>query len=369
MKTFFILLVGFISLNFVIASNQNQNNDNKNATRIMKRNIYCDLSNLQVTELVEYKYDGEQVFRIGSGITARDVLNHIVNGYPRISYQSIYMTPLMSVDGRISQPVMSVIGAEAGELLFGMNIFEKITGIQLTEMQVASLLSDYVLTLNRPKFNFQIDSFVLENLCRTLKFCMPENRLDNPSPQLISTLRKELIKPENQGCAHFSHLIKNSELFQTRKGLTETFIVSFFNLLWQVPLNRIGRGGMRIIQSKLNLIIFEGAHLERGLVHIKTSDCSPHYIPMMVPEIGKMSLFLQYDDVARFIRLEMIDFLTDAAAKWSIPTNGFSGAFQLMEDISLKQYQTAIQLDQGKTPTFSINWPASCCGMMSEEKQ
>lgn len=323
----------------------------------------CNLGDLVVSKV---PFSGNSTVGYpDTGITPRDVLNHIVRSLPLSKIQSALTTPLSHVDGRSSNPVMSVVGADAGQFLLLLGSLEDILDRPLNDMQVASMLSDFILISPKAKFNFQTDTLALNRLCRTMKFCFPEYRIDRPPVNMIMALRKELLKSENQGCAFFAHILANPKDYGIRQGLTESFLTAFYNLLWGFPINKLGTQAMAIIHSRINLVVLEGAHTERGMLQIRTSECSPNYIPMLVPEIDGISLFLEYPNVAEYNLIKLAEFGASEGAKWTLfgPQEGHAkqDILDAMISLSEKSFAVAQANNRGRTPIFSIEWPSECC--------
>eukprot|EP00300_Choanocystis_sp_HF-7_P027394 c32495_g1_i1.p1 GENE.c32495_g1_i1~~c32495_g1_i1.p1 ORF type:complete len:431 (+),score=48.64 c32495_g1_i1:39-1331(+) len=320
--------------------------------------------------LFEVKHDetsASQQFRWQS-LTASDVLHHLLSTLRLTQFAKVPETPFSNIDGRINHPVLGTMGGDAGEFILALNAYEQVMQRELSEFQVATLLSDFLTSVNKGRFYLQTDQMALLNLCRTIKFCLPSNRLDNPPLDMIPTLRKELLKPENLGCSHIRHLLQMPEEFSTRPELTQGFIKAFFNLLWGVPINSLPPDTLAFIQSRLKLQILSGPHTEGAVLRVLSDACSNDFIPMIVPEFGKVSVAVYHVGAATQLRASVGKFLQEQAAKmhfvWNKPDGSQASATEFatkMNDIAEAQFRVAVGLDEGKTPVFSINYPGSCC--------
>merc|ERR1711988_32559 len=293
--------------------------------------------------------------------TADDVLNHVLVTLPMTQFAKVPQTPFSNVEGRVNHPVLGTMGGDSGEFLLGLNAYEALMGKPLTDFQVATLLSDFLMSVDKPIFYLQTDQMALLNLCRTLKFCLPKDRLDNPPTHVMSTLREELVKPENIGCQHLRHLITDPG-FGTRPGLVTAFIKAYFNLLWGVPSNMLEARALQHVRSRLRLQVLQGPHTEGAVLRVKTQKCSEKFVPMMVPEHGRVSIAISHEDATQLMRKIMSEFLGQQAQKAGNQDKVQPAAvLTKMNELSKKQYAAAKQMDGGKTPVYTLDFPAACC--------
>jgi hypothetical protein len=317
--------------------------------------------------------DVEEQFRWQS-LSADDVLNHILVTLPLTQFAKVPESPFSNVDGRIGHPVIGAMGGDAGEFILALNAFEAVLDKPLTEFQVASLFSDFLLHVNKNVFFLQTDQMALTNLCRKVNFCLPNDRLDSPPLELIPTLRSELLVPENMGCSHIRHLLLDTDGYLTRRPLVESFLRSFFNLLWGVPINSMSEPVQAMARSKLKLQVLRGPHVEGAIVHVNTSHCSERFTPMVVPEYGKVSVGVHHVDAVRQLRAATASFLNDQAKKQGLVHADMTDAYfertlvNRMNDIADKQFHRARVLDDGHTPVYIVKYPPECCmGAAMEE--
>lgn len=299
-----------------------------------------------------------------NSLSVDDVLNHVIVTLPFTQFAKVPETPFSNVDGRINHPVLGAMGGDAGEFLLALNTFERTIDKPLTEFQVASLFSDYVLLVDKNNFYLQTDQMALINLCRKRRFCLPQDRLDSPEPQMLPILRSELVLPENIGCSHIKHILKDPEGFKTRKELVEAFIISYFNLLWGVPINTIAADALAVARSKLKLQVLSGPHTEGAILHVDTSDCSPRFTPMIIPEFQKVSIGVCHVDAVSQLRTITARFLTDQTKKMGITSPSITDpefVKRTMDQLAHAQFEKAKILDGGKTPIYTLKYPPECC--------
>jgi len=282
-----------------------------------------------------------------------------------MGFASLPLTPFHNVDGRTGEPSITTMGGDSGELLLAFNAFEQFLPQVMTTKQLSLLLFDYLVNTDIPSLILQVDTQLLESIC-TLGCCVPTCQIDSPPEELIPKLLAAVVAPEFQGSAHFTHLLKLPEknMFNTRLELTKSFLESYFRLLWGVPLHKYGLRSLFLAQSKLVLTVLSGPHLEKALVQVRTSSCHPSRIPMLSAENSFSSVFLVYEDAAQHRRSFNADWLAEMAAKMNLnDRRAYDKELLLskMNEIANQQYISALILDDGRTPTFSLNFPAECC--------
>jgi len=310
--------------------------------------------------------DLTKVFRWQT-LSADDVLNYVLLTLPLTQFAKVPETPFSNVDGRINHPVLGAMGGDAGEFILALNAFETVLDKPLTEFQVASMFSDYLLHVNKNQFLLQTDMMALTTLCRSIKFCLPNDRVDMPTMEMIPVLRKELLKADHLGCSHLKHIVQDPAGFHTRRELVMMFLTSYYNLLWGVPINTMAAPVKMLARSKLKLQVLNGPHTEGAVVHVNTTHCSERFVPMLLPEYGKVSVGISHVDAARQLRKATATFLNDQAKKmgFSHPeqTDGYFERELLfrMNDIADRQFDKAREMDGGMTPVYTLKYPPECC--------
>lgn len=174
--------------------------------------------------------------------------------------------------------------------------------------------------------------------------------------------------------------------------LVESFIIAFFNLLWGVPVNRMGRRALWLARSRLKLLVLEGKHEEQAALHISASHCPGASVPMLTPFMPPTSLSLVYTDVADYARLLTGRWIADTMVKWGTyrpqvgTAVGLTGGSEEVEQMNIRHllattmtehlnkeairhYQVSAALDAARTPVFHIKWPSACCGVQSNYMQ
>eukprot|EP00299_Pterocystis_sp_00344_P018022 c9010_g1_i1.p1 GENE.c9010_g1_i1~~c9010_g1_i1.p1 ORF type:complete len:295 (+),score=63.74 c9010_g1_i1:69-953(+) len=233
---------------------------------------------------------------------------------------------------------------------------------------VENMLAHFLLNSDKFRFVVQLDQLTIDNICRTIHFCGPKDLIDNPPPHLIVQLRNALLLPQNQGSVYFQRLLRYPEnnMFNTRLELTRSFLEAVFNLVWGVPQYfSLNTNQIAIIKQKIRLSVVQGPKAERGVVQVSTSQCNPHHTPMLVPEIGKMSLAFNYIDSARSYYNYLARWLTEYSGTvqlTQVPRSfDVDRISSLMIDLATQQTIASLALDEGNTPSFAVSIPASCC--------
>eukprot|EP00300_Choanocystis_sp_HF-7_P018582 c20080_g1_i6.p1 GENE.c20080_g1_i6~~c20080_g1_i6.p1 ORF type:complete len:330 (+),score=93.15 c20080_g1_i6:191-1180(+) len=300
-----------------------------------------------------------------TSVTARDILDH-VQASIQISHKfaNADTISLAPSDGRNAQPTVSCVGGDAGMFVVALSALEQaMHGATLSDDQIGILLANYLLTMSRDSFGFQIDTAVLSALCRTIRFCHPVDSITSPPASIRKSLLELLILEKyqsNQLLHQFVQPAADDQSKPVRVALVQGFIREFFRLLWGQPSrNRLGVAALNLIQSRIRLVVTQGRSNEMAFVRIQTDACAPTHIPALIPEIGLNSISMHYDHVAQMNLLELRDFLMEQSVKYNFVAPGQEAEFgdTLLGAIHTV-YNNAIT---SKLPDFSIDWPAECC--------
>jgi len=299
-----------------------------------------------------------------NSLTAADVSKHVFSTMPLTTFGKVPETSFTNVDGRVTRPVLGAMGGDPGEFVLAMATFETVAHVTLSEFQVATFLSDYLLAVNKPLFALQTDTETLQSLCKDISFCLPHHRIDEPPREMFDFLRDKLSNPKYVGSAHLRHLLEHKE-FGVRAQLVESFLRSFFSLLWGVPLNTIAPQTLQLLRSKLRVQIMQGPHSEGAILHVDTTACSPARTPLLVPEYAGVSVAIVHDTAVELNRQLMASFLTEQCQKMGLENKEIMDDEVLLEkmnDLGDVQYQQALYLDEFKTPVYRLMYPGACCG-------
>lgn len=326
----------------------------------------CSASSISVVRLdnpVGIK-DGFEWHRI----LESEIADHVMAGISVGAFARIPEDALLNVDGRVSRPVISVPGADVGGFLIALAAVENTGRSELTYEMVESMLSNLLLTSAKARFTFPMDSTVLDRLCKSIRFCAPRDRLDNPPPHLLEALRVALVAPLNQGSTYFERLIRypDADMYNVRRGLTESVIKAVFNLVWGTPqIINLGPEQIQIVRQKIRVSVVQGPKTDLAMLQIISSRCDIHHVPMLIPEIKGKSYAMNFVDAApayhRFLGEWLAEYSRHAQPTDTVRSYDPSRLATVMDDISRQHLLASLALDKGQTPLFSVIIPAICC--------
>eukprot|EP01133_Synstelium_polycarpum_P002268 gene2268-2570_t len=196
--------------------------------------------------------------------TIQEVLSHFEN----TTYVDPRECEWSCVDGRSQAGELATAGGDAGEFLLALAIAAQTYNI--TPDDVSRLFNEF-MEVETTSFYLHTDRNAEDRLIGALV-----NKYGNeifPSPFVIENatveqqpLILELVgDPSYIGCGHIRLMVQNPEIYQIDRGITTSFLQSFFRSLWNDTTSPM------IQYHKSDFIILEGEHHETAIITMKIS--------------------------------------------------------------------------------------------------
>lgn len=204
------------------------------------------------------------------------------------------------IDGRHASCTLGAPGGNAGELVLLLSVLEWYTGVELDEPTVRAVLRAVLGRLG--KFYLHTDREAAVRLAAALGRSPDdaEALLRRPPLSVRDRLRLELTAPEHVGCGHLRLLLERADDYRVRRGLTESVIRAFFELLWEG-------------HPDPELAILDGEHREQALVVFHTPERVEEgsIVPTWCPG-NDTDLFVRHVSVSRWLRRDLLDAAASA---------------------------------------------------------
>eukprot|EP01132_Coremiostelium_polycephalum_P002921 gene2921-3639_t len=175
------------------------------------------------------------------------------------------------IDGRTNHHVLGTPGGDAGEFLLGLSVYHSLLNtrthsIELDEEIIEGLLVKFINQMPHGRyFYMHTDTISLGNMKRYLQnrygykeFNNKFNIFDSPqTPFHKQAILDAVIMPDHVGCGHIRAILNNPDLYHIPRALTESFIKTFYQMLWKKS-------------TRMILEVLDGKHEEIGVLEIKT---------------------------------------------------------------------------------------------------
>ncbi len=264
---------------------------------------------------------------------------------------------LACIDGRHDEPIVGAPGGDAGELVLLLSAFEDYAGRAFSQPVVLAILEAYMDA--EGQFYLHTDRSALERLDSTLRDGASqawedarargtaiEDWVANPPFGSRPLLLQYLIDPDFVGCGHLKTLLQYPEEAGVRRGLVESVIQAFLQMLW--------RG-----DSRAEYVVLEGGHAEESIVIVEDfgSDETPG-VPDLEPAEGGPDIFVVHMPIRRQLWRRNLTFFADSL---EMPDLDLADPDSVLEELERRAEQQLETTVRALAPTLPV-WKAIVTG-------
>lgn len=261
------------------------------------------------------------------------------------------------VDGRDDHGVVGTPGGDAGEFVLSLAALEKLTGQNVSDEAISSLLHAWVDAFGR--FYMHTDENALDALIDDLRqgeitgpvvanIDHPNDWrafLAKPPEGVRDAVIDKLITPSNVGCGHLKLILLHPDAYGVRPGLVPSFLRAWFHLRW---------GGA----TDLEYVVLAGGHAEGAVLQVTVEDdlwsLSP--IPMVAPFSEDTQVFVNHPQVVDFLREQTAHFMVRHGARAGLTTPSHAELLGAMRDLAgVQMGETLSRLASG-LPIFEASF-------------
>ncbi len=292
-------------------------------------------------------------------LSVDDVKQHVGDPFAvrQVKFAALLLHGRLScVDGRDDSGVVGTPGGDAGEFLLALAALERVTGQELSEVQIGKLLRRRLDVFGR--FYLHTDLTAGNALVKALR---ADRRFDgvlagvwhthqwrklltNPPKELRPAMLDIMMQsPAHLGCGHVRLSLLNAQTYGTRAMLVETFLRLYFTLRWNgaVEAEFVALGGGHRESAVVNIVVEGGVH-------------SFTRLPLVSPSTGGQQMFVNHPQVAGFLRKELVEFIMQQADVISLtPAQGAELLVQV-NDLGQQQMMATLQRLAGGLPIFNV---------------
>jgi hypothetical protein len=238
-----------------------------------------------------------------------------------------------------------------------LSAFEDYAGRAFSQPEVQAILEAYMDA--EGQFYLHTDRSALEHLDSTLRDGTSrawndarargtaiEDWLANPPSGSRPLLLRYLIDPDFVGCGHLKTLLQYPEEAGVRRGLVESVIQAFMQMLW--------RG-----DSRTEYVVLEGGHAEEAIVVVEDfgGDETPG-VPEIEPAEGASDIFVVHMPIRRQLWRRNLAFFADTL---DIPELDLSDPDSALEDLERRAEQQTETTVRALAPDLPV-WKAMVSG-------
>jgi hypothetical protein len=218
------------------------------------------------------------------------------------------------LDGRSGEAILSAPGGDLGEFILALKVLEDVSGKNLAQFDVDTLLMNVLAAEPRSMFRACTDEDAIRRLHKMTKIGgLGPAILKNPPSSLRDNLLKLLVSPDNVGDEHLRFMLLHPSAYQVRKELTSMAIQSFYRVMWNelgVPLSSESH---QLLAAKLDLAVFEGPHDEVAVVTVRSHpDCKGYSLPIP-PADSNEELRLYHEEALYSLRYQIAHVIREQA--------------------------------------------------------
>lgn len=218
---------------------------------------------------------------------------------------------LSCVDGRDDTGVIGTPGGDAGELALALAAIERLTGKQLDDARVRTILKRRLHMLGR--FYLHSDIHAANTMITAMR---ADSRFDDairdvneamqwrrffakPPEALHDAVAELLVMPAHVGCGHLRLTMLNGEDYGARPELVQSLVGAFVRARWAGALDT-------------ELVVLPLGHEEGAVVNVRVKGGVHSFtpVPMISPRCAGSQMFVNHPEVTALLRREFAAFLT-----------------------------------------------------------
>jgi len=234
-------------------------------------------------------------------MTCDEVETHI-NPVPLMAWTNVRTASFGCADGRSAEEGLGTWGADFGEFITALNVYEQMATIHLSQADVTSIFRKYLEVSSRPKFTTCMSSLSLRQLFGAVEDLAAA--IKTPPEEKRAPLWMKIADPNFIGNDHVKFMLESPTDYSVRKELVQHFIHAFFDILWNEydPL-----------RERLNVQVLPGDHQERALVSVTVPEfClrQANLAPLIAPRLTATSIVIINPDAVQVLRKELSVFFS-----------------------------------------------------------
>jgi rhodanese-related sulfurtransferase len=293
-------------------------------------------------------------------LTREDIVEHV--GDPCslrwIKLASMLVTGRLScVDGRDDSGIIGTPGGDAGEFVLALAALERVAGVALDDATVHALMLRRIDAFGR--FYLHTDVNASNTSIRAMR---ADRRLDealahvfhplewrrflrSPPEALRDVVLEHIVVPAHMGCGHLRLSLLHADAYGVRPGLVRSMYRNFLSLRWQgVEENEIA--------------VLPGGHAEGAVVRVFLEDGADAFsnVPLMSPMAAGSQMFLCHPQVSRFLREQMVRFLTRQRDLVALPKGAAEALVAEVERLGEVQLGQTLSALAPTLPIFDVTF-------------
>jgi hypothetical protein len=184
--------------------------------------------------------------------------------------------------------------------MLGLIIYEELKGSDVTQDEVYNLFTSYLDSMDQSEFYWCTDDMAVNHIQATLQEY--DVNIVDPRYDLQYAILDVITDPNNIGDVHFKTLLTESDRLNIRKDLVETFIRTFYEVLWDKR---------QTYSSKIFHEQLIGSHQEQAFIDVRNDkDCNaPLLSSNQLKQLGS-SVYLNHQEASKVRRSQMAYFFT-----------------------------------------------------------
>eukprot|EP00298_Acanthocystis_sp_HF-20_P016583 c21519_g1_i2.p1 GENE.c21519_g1_i2~~c21519_g1_i2.p1 ORF type:complete len:1284 (+),score=554.97 c21519_g1_i2:33-3884(+) len=305
----------------------------------------------------------------------------------KIQWKNLGLSPVSTVDGRIKEPMISVLGADVGQLIIVLSLIESVTKRIFEQEEVDELLVRYLSDTSRAAFSMYSDTKSLDKFCQLTQSCPAfhpqfedtpvEERLVKvleslfaPPSDMLMRMRELCASPEMVGDQFLRFLVKGGVANLVRPELTKIVIRSFFGILWNfLPLSNspLTQKQHDALSDKLDWVVMVGNDGEEEALIEVNSDmrCARNIEPVISAIQSGTKVLIHHKEAARNIREQFLQFYLSYHPNLQ-PT--FGALRVILDSVSNKIEYAYFEEKIRQKPSFLALVSSSSCTRTSPHK-
>lgn len=264
---------------------------------------------------------------------------------------------LSCVDGRDDSGVIGTPGGDAGEFLLSLAALEGVTGRQLDDRALHTLLLRRLDAFGR--FYFHTDVVASNTLIAAMRadrrFDEALARVEGPlewrrfmaaPPESVREPLIELMnRPAHLGCGHLRLALTNPDRYGVRPQLIESFLRSFLTLRWEGHEDN-------------EIAVLPGGHAEGAVVNVVVDHELDAFsrVPLVSPMAEGSQMFINHPQVSSFLRAQVTRFLSRQGDVAALGPGGERELNDTIERMGGVQMGHTLSALAGGLPVFELRF-------------
>jgi len=264
---------------------------------------------------------------------------------------------LSCVDGRDDSGVIGTPGGDAGEFLLAATALEEVSGQQLNDAAVRTLMLRWIDAFGR--FYLHSDVQAANKIIAALR---ADRRLDaaltgvyealewrrfwrSPPEDVRGALLEHSVNPAHIGCGHIRLSLTRPADYCVRRELVESFYRAFWTLRWDGA-------------DENELTVLPGGHAEGAVTRIFLADGVDVFsrVPLVSPMVEGAQMFLAHPQVTAYLRGLAVRFLARQGDLAKLPPGGEAELQRVITSIADTQLTRTLSTLARGLPIFDVTF-------------